>query len=165
MNTTSLRSFDLVVIGAGPAGVSGACAAGLLGRTVALVEQASAVGGAGINTGTIPSKTLRETSLMLSGWRSRRLFGVDLSLRREATVSDFTRHEQHVTATERKQAESRLALRGVTRISGTARFVDTHTVRVRQDGQAEAVIRGDKILIATGSSPLHPPEFPFEDDR
>jgi NAD(P) transhydrogenase len=67
---------------------------GLLGKKVALVEKAALVGGAGINTGTIPSKTLRETSLMLSGWRSRRLFGVDLSLRREATVTDFMRHEK-----------------------------------------------------------------------
>jgi NAD(P) transhydrogenase len=60
-------------------------AGGLLGKKVVLVEKAALVGGAGINTGTIPSKTLRETSLMLSGWRSRKLFGVDLSLRREAT--------------------------------------------------------------------------------
>src|SRR5881394_1670462 len=83
MNSSSLAQFDLVVLGGGPAGASGAAAAGLLGKRVALVEKAALVGGAGINTGTIPSKTLRETALMLSGWRSRRLFGVDLSLRRD----------------------------------------------------------------------------------
>ena len=97
---------------------------------MALVEQAALVGGAGINTGTIPSKALRETSLMLSGWRSRRLFGVDLSLRREATVSDFMRHEKQVTAAERQRAESRLDLHGVTTFSRHGCFEDPHTVRI-----------------------------------
>src|SRR6188474_3088421 len=100
MNPSNLARFDLVVLGGGPAGSSGAMAAGLLGKKVALVEKAQIVGGAGINTGTIPSKTLRETSLMLAGWRTRRLFGVDLSLQREATVADFMRHSDHVTAGE-----------------------------------------------------------------
>ena len=105
MQSSNAANFDLVVIGGGPAGASGAAAGGLLGKRVALVEMASLVGGAGINTGTIPSKTLRETSLMLSGWRSRRLFGVDLSLRREATVADFMRHEKQVTNSERDRVE------------------------------------------------------------
>ena len=73
-------SFDLIVIGGGPAGTSAAAGAGFLGKRAALVEMAGMLGGAGINTGTIPSKTLRETAMVLSGWRSRRLFGVDLSL-------------------------------------------------------------------------------------
>src|SRR5207248_4941043 len=88
------KDFDLVVIGAGPAGISGANTAGIFGKRVALVEKLREVGGAGINTGTIPSKTLRETALALSGMRSRKLFGVDLSLRREATVRDFMRHKR-----------------------------------------------------------------------
>jgi len=70
---------DLVVLGGGPAGTAGATAAGLLGRRVALIEKSQQVGGAGINTGTIPSKTLRETALALTGLRSRRLYGVDLA--------------------------------------------------------------------------------------
>jgi NAD(P) transhydrogenase len=75
------RDFDLVVIGGGPAGSCGANTAALFGHRVALVEKEAEVGGAGLNSGTVPSKTLRETALALSGWRSRRLFGVDLSLR------------------------------------------------------------------------------------
>src|SRR6185295_12843146 len=165
MNPSNAANFDLVVIGGGPAGASGAAAGGLLGKRVALVEMASLVGGAGINTGTIPSKTLRETSLMLSGWRSRRLFGVDLSLRREATVADFMRHETQVTNSERQRVEARLALRGVTKFHGAASFVDAHTIRIAGNAGAETLIRGEKILVATGSSPLRPPEFPFEDDR
>jgi NAD(P) transhydrogenase len=157
--------FDLVVLGGGPAGMSGAAAAGLFGKRVALVEQATQVGGAGINTGTIPSKTLRETSLMLSGWRSRRLFGVDLSLRREATIADFMCHEKHVTASERQRIEGRLALHGVSRFHGAASFSDAHTIRIVDENGAETFIRGEKILIATGSSPLRPTTFPFEDTR
>src|SRR6478735_8303144 len=122
MNPSLSARFDLVVLGGGPAGASGAAAAGLLGKTVALVEQAAQVGGAGINTGTIPSKTLRETALMLSGWRSRRLHRIDLSLRREATVGDFMRHERQMTAGERQQVEARLNLRGMVRYQGTTSF-------------------------------------------
>jgi NAD(P) transhydrogenase len=158
------EQFDLVVIGGGPAGASGAAAAGFLGKRAALVELAGMLGGAGINTGTIPSKTLRETALVLSGWRSRRLFGVDLSLQREATIVDFMCHEKNVTAAERARTQARLDLRGVTRFRGAGSFLDPHTLRVVLDG-AETLLRGEKILIATGSSPLHPPEFAFEDDR
>src|SRR5262249_27595365 len=123
------------------------------------------VGGAGINTGTIPSKTLRETSLMLSGWRSRRLFGVDLSLRREATIADFMRHENQVTAEERHRVESRLQFNRVTRFQGVRSFADPDAIRIVDREGKETFIRGERILVATGSSPLRPPEFPFEDDR
>src|SRR5512144_280627 len=90
------RSFNLVVIGGGPAGIVGATTARILGKTVALVDRHHELGGAGTNTGTVPSKTLRETAVALSGMRSRDLYGVDLSLRRQATVSDLLRHERHV---------------------------------------------------------------------
>ena len=123
------------------------------------------MGGAGVISGTVPSKTLRETALALSGWRSRKLFGVDLSLRREATIADFTRHQQHVSAGESRRLASRLQALAVERFHGTASFVDAHTVRVAQPDAAEVQLRGEKILIATGSSPFRPPEFPFEDDR
>src|SRR5688572_3260544 len=127
-------SYDLVVIGGGPAGTAGALAAGLLGRRVALIEMAPLIGGAGINTGTIPSKTLRETALALSGMRSRRLFGVDLSLRRDATVADFMRHEGQVKTGERRHIEARLGSTRVETFVGPASFTDPHTLRI--DGPA-----------------------------
>jgi NAD(P) transhydrogenase len=161
----SSNRFDFAVIGGGPAGVSGAIAAGVLGKRVLLIEKEPVVGGAGINTGTIPSKTLRETALVLSGGRSRRLFGVDLSLRREATIADFMCHEKQVKSQERKRSEGHLNLRGVTTIHGTASFVDSHSIRIVDDGGKESYVQAEKILIATGSSPLRPPEFHFEDDR
>src|SRR3954467_2719678 len=105
--------FDLVVIGGGPAGICGALAAGVFGKRAALVEKLREGGGAGINTGTIPSKTLRETALALSGVRSRKLFGVDLSLRREATVADFMRHQVNIAARERRRREDQLRTHNV----------------------------------------------------
>src|ERR1700675_1925390 len=117
------ESYDLVVIGGGPAGAPRATPAGLLGRRVALIEQASEIGGAGINTGTIPSKTLRETALALSGWRSRKLFGVDLSLRREATVEDFMRHKERVVAHDRKRREEQLRTYKIETFQGVASFI------------------------------------------
>lgn len=159
------KEFDLIVIGGGPAGTSGAIAAGLLGKRVALVEKAACIGGAGINTGTIPSKTLRETALALSGWRSRQLFGVDLSLRREATIGEFMHHQKQVTHDERCRVESNLSCNRAETFAGTARFVDPHTVRVECSGRERIDLRGEFILIASGSAPFHPPEFPFKDDR
>ena len=158
------EDFDLVVLGGGPAGASGAAAAGFFGKRVALVEVTGKLGGAGINTGTIPSKTLRETALVLSGWRSRRLYGVDLSLQREVTIQDLMGHATNVTTAEGARTEARLDERGVERLRGAASFADPHTVRVAADG-GERLVTGEKILIATGSSPFRPPEFPFEDDR
>ena len=152
------QSYDLVVIGGGPAGICGANTAAIFGRRVALVEKLRDIGGAGINTGTIPSKTLRETALALSGWRSRKLFGVDLSLRRNATVTDFMHHKDDVVSEEHKRRAEQFRLLKVERFQGTASFVDPHTVRIAPDTH----LRGEKILIATGSSPAHPPEFPFE---
>src|SRR5436190_8825985 len=152
------RDFDIVVIGGGPAGICGANTAGIFGKAVAVVEKLHGVGGAGINTGTIPSKTLRETALALSGLRSRKLYGVDLSLRREATVADFMRHKENVAAHERGHREEQLRTHKVEMFHGSASFVDPHTVRVTPD----TLLRGEKILIATGSSPVRPAEFPFE---
>jgi hypothetical protein len=90
------KDYDLIVIGGGPAGIAGAATAAGFGKNVALIDSHHELGGAGVNTGTAPSKTLRETALALSGARSRNLYGVDLSLRKEATVADFLRHERNV---------------------------------------------------------------------
>src|SRR6478736_8349307 len=95
------NKFDLIVIGSGPAGEKGAAQAAYFGKSVALIEKESVVGGAAANTGTLPSKTLRETALFLSGFRNRDLSGVNLSIKQQVTVREFLVHEQHVTADER----------------------------------------------------------------
>ncbi|MBN9523581.1 FAD-dependent oxidoreductase [bacterium] len=161
------QTFDLVVIGAGPGGAAAAEAAALLGRKVAVVEATPLVGGAAVNTGTIPSKTLRETALALSGVRSRALHGVDLSLRRGLTVNDLLHHERAVKATEAGQMRSRLDAYGVTVVHGTGSFFDPHTVRVERPTPpgGELYVRGHKILVAIGSAPVRPPLFPFHTSR
>jgi NAD(P) transhydrogenase len=159
------HAFDLVVIGAGPAGESAAVTAALLGKAVGVVERATALGGAAINTGTVPSKTLRETALALSGLRTRDLYGVDLSLRRSATIEEFLRHERKVKTTEREQSNRLFEQYGVKVFHGTGSFVDPHTVRVAPDEGPEVQLRGDKIVIAVGSAPVRPPGLPFEHNR
>jgi NAD(P) transhydrogenase len=163
--------FDLVVIGSGPAGELGAVTAAMFGKRVAVLEKAPHVGGASANTGTLPSKTLRETALAISGLHARDLYGVDLSIRREATIADLMYHERHVTANARERIRRNLTTGPIELIRGAARFVDPHTVAVTptSTGQAaldaERRLRGEFLLIATGSSPLRPAMFPFGDAR
>jgi NAD(P) transhydrogenase len=158
------NTFDVVVIGAGPGGVGAAITAAALGKSVAVVEKTPAVGGAALNTGTVPSKTLRETALALSGLRTRRLYGVDLSLRRECTVADLLRHERAVQATVRAHWAGLLTTYGVTVVTGAARFLDGHTLAVAgRDG--ETTLRAGAVVVAIGSSPARPPQFPFEHNR
>jgi NAD(P) transhydrogenase len=163
-NMSEPRTFDVVVIGAGPAGVSAATTAARLGKAVAVVEKHRVVGGAALNTGTVPSKTLRETALALSGLRTRNLHGVDLSLRRSCTVSDLLSHEQAVRRTIRSQWIGLLGSYGVTVVTGTARFLDGHTIAV--DGpDGEETLKAETVVIAIGSSPARPPQFPFAHNR
>jgi NAD(P) transhydrogenase len=158
------RTFDVVVIGAGPGGVSAACTASRLGKSVAIVEKHRVVGGAALNTGTVPSKTLRETALALSGLRTRALHGVDLSLRRECTVGDLLNHERSVRRTIRARWNKLLDTYGVTVVMGTACFLDGHTIAVAA-AEGETTLRADKVIVAIGSGPSRPPQFPFDHTR
>ena len=150
--------FDLLVIGSGPAGEKGAAQGAYFGKKVALVEKEAFPGGAAVNTGTLPSKTLRETALYLSGFRQRGLDGVDLTLKRELKVADLLHRERMVVAEEHARIDDNLARHRVTRLQGEARFVDSHTLQVK-----DARVTADVVLIATGSAPNRPPLFNFED--
>ena len=159
------KPYDFVIIGGGPAGIYAATELGEHRKSVALVDSHRELGGAGVNTGTIPSKTLRETALALSGLQSRNLYGVDLSVRREVTVNDFLGHEQHVREAFNKSISNRLMARHADIYAGNAAFVDPHTVRVSPGpggSQEEVLLRGENILLATGSSPVRPALFPFD---
>jgi NAD(P) transhydrogenase len=155
-------SYDLVVIGAGPGGITAATAASHAGKSVALVDSHQQIGGAGINTGTVPSKTLRETALALSGIRSRNLYGVDLSLRREVTVADFLGHEEHVRDAFHTSLTQRLQVLKATTYWGTCALLDPHTVHVSLGAGGEIELRAETIIIATGSAPVRPAIFPFD---
>jgi len=154
--------YDLVVIGSGPAGEKGAAQAAYFGKRVALVERAPHLGGACVNTGTIPSKTLRETALYFSGLRQRGLYGIDYSLREGLTVADFMHRKEVVIDAQRALTERNLERHGVDVFRGTASLADAHTVRVAFAGGGTRALLADIILIATGSSPFRPPGIPFD---
>jgi NAD(P) transhydrogenase len=154
------NGYDLIVLGSGPAGEKGAAQAAYFGKKVAVVEREPHMGGAAANTGTLPSKTLRETSLMLSGFRARGLYGVDLSLRRQATVRDFLHREQHVVEAERERVSANVTRHHIEVFKGVGSFVDSHTIRVDSEHSESVFLQGDIILIATGSSPRAPDLFP-----
>ncbi len=157
------REYDLVVLGSGPAGEKGAVAAATFRKKVAVVEKERVFGGAAANTGTLPSKTLRETAVTLTGFRSRELYGVDLSLRRDATVQDFLYHEKRVIEHERERISANLTKSNIDHFQGQGEFEDPYTIQIK--GEQPLRLKAQKILIATGSSPLQPPLFDFPDPR
>jgi len=159
VNSKSLHNYDLVVLGSGPAGEKGAAQAAYFGKSVAIVERNTYLGGAAAGT-TIPSKTLRETSLALSGIRARRLHGVDLTLKRKATVKDFLHHERTVKNAERNRVKNNMLFHNVTVYRGRGSFADKKTIKVEASDKKPKLITGDIILIATGSSPRRPENFP-----
>jgi len=157
-NITS-KKYDLIVIGSGPAGEKGAAQAAYFGKKVAIVEKDEHLGGAAAGT-AIPSKTLRETSLALSAIRSRHLYGVDLSLKRKATVKDFLHHERNVKETERKRIKNNMKLHNVDIYEGKGSFLDGKTIKVKGKDKKILILKGEIILIATGSKPRTPDIFP-----
>lgn len=160
-----MKSFDLIVIGSGPAGEKGAAQAAYFGKKVALIEKEPVLGGAAANTGTLPSKTLRETALYLSGFRQRGLYGINITLKDQVTARDFLYRERLVKQTERTRIMENLKRHHVELFNGFASFEDTHTVLVTPKNAEPTRIRGEVILIATGSCPHRPASFPFHDPR
>jgi NAD(P) transhydrogenase len=160
-----VERYDLVVIGSGPAGEKGAAQAAYFGRRVAMIERAPYVGGAGINTGTVPSKTLRETALYFSGLSQRGLYGVDYHVKADLTVHDFMHREQEVVRSLRDVVSANIARHAIELVRGEARFEDPHTLRVLAADGTERVLHGDVILIATGSVPTRATDIPFADPR
>src|SRR5205085_8601315 len=154
--------FDLVIIGCGPAGEKAGAQAAYFGKRVAVIERAGVPGGSCINTGTVPSKTLRESALYFSGLGQRGLYGIDYSLKENLTVHDFMHHEREVVEMERRRILKNLELHHIELVQGQAEFEEAHTLVVAgADGSRR--LRGDIILIAAGSSPQRPPEIAFDD--
>src|SRR6266446_4292361 len=155
-------AFDLIVFGCGPAGEKGAAQAAYFGKRVAIVERAEHMGGSCINTGTVPSKTLRESALYFAGLKQRGLYGIDYSLKENLTVNDFMHHEREVVDMERQRILKNLALHHIEIVHGQAAFADPHTVAV-SGAQGTRQLKGEVILISTGSKPHRPSEIAFDD--
>lgn len=126
-----MRDFDILVIGSGPGGQKAAIAAAKLGRRAALVDRADRLGGVSLHTGTIPSKTLREAVLYLTGLNQRDLYGQSYRLKEDITVADLTARTQHVVGREVDVVRNQLSRNRITVLDGTGRFLDEHTVAVR----------------------------------
>jgi len=148
----SAIKYDLVVIGSGPAGQRAAVAAAKIGKRVAVVEGRSVVGGVCINTGTIPSKTMREAVLHLSGYNYRNIYGVNYRVKEKITMADLAFRVQAVIKTEVDVTEAQLSRNGIDVVHGIARFVDPHQVHV-EGPQAEVNLEADRIIIAVGTKP------------
>ena len=156
--------YDLVVIGSGPAGQKAAIAASKLGKKAAVVDRKEMVGGVCLHTGTIPSKTLREAILYLSGFRERSFYGKDYAVNREITVADLAFRVQKVMSKEMEVVRAQLARNHVATVHGKARFTGPHTLEVETlDGPA--VLEGEHILIACGTRPAHNPTVPLDGER
>src|SRR6201993_4017904 len=154
----STENFDLLVIGCGPAGEKAGAQAAYFGKRVAVIERAPVVGGSCINTGTVPSKTLRESALYFSGLKQRGLYGIDYSLKENLTVHDFMHHEREVVEMERRRILKNLDLHKIEYVRGQASFEDSRTVIV-----GDRKLKGEIILISTGSKPNRPSEISFDD--
>lgn len=164
MPAAESERFDLVVVGAGPAGEKAAAQAAYFGKRVAVVERAPEPGGAGVHTGTLPSKTLRETALYLSGHQSRALYGVAVTLDRSATLEHLMARKDVIATSESARIRGNLVRHQVTYFHGDARLEDAHTVVVTSLGE-ETRIAGEFLLLATGSRPLRPKDIDFADDH
>ncbi len=155
--------YDLIVIGGGPAGEKGAAQAAYFGKKVALVEESAQLGGACINTGTLPSKTLRESALYFSGLRQRGLYGIDYSLREGLTMHDFMHHKDEVVESERTIVRKNIARHSIELFVGKGQFESPNNLVVHSKLGDTTHLSADVFLIATGSRPHRPPEIPFDD--
>ena len=148
----SAVKYDLVIIGSGPAGQRAAVAASKMGKRVAVVEGREVVGGVCVNTGTIPSKTMREAVLHLSGYNYRSVYGVNYRVKEKITMADLAFRIQAVIKTEVDVTEAQLSRNGIDVVRGVGRFIDPTHVRV-EGAQTDATLEAERIIIAVGTKP------------
>ena len=157
------RGFELLVIGSGPAGQKAAVQAAKLGKRVGLVERRHMVGGVCVNTGTIPSKTLREAVVYLTGLSQREMYGASYRVKAEITIADLVQRTSRVIEREIDVIRDQMQRNHIELIVGNARFVDPHTLDVSAGDGAARLVTADKIVIAVGTKPARPTDVEFDD--
>ena len=158
-----MYDFDVLVIGSGPGGQKAAIAAAKLGRRVGIIERRDMIGGVCLNTGTIPSKTLREAVLYLTGLDQREMYGQSYRVKDDITIADLAARTQHVVGREIDVVRSQLSRNRITILTGTGYFIDPHTVEI-DDGEGRTRrVTADKIVIATGTRPARPATVDFDE--
>ena len=158
------HDYDLLVIGSGPGGQKAAIGAAKLGQRVCVVERRHMIGGVCVNTGTIPSKTLREAVLYLTGLSMRELYGQSYRVKQEITVQDLLARTQHVIGREIEVVRSQLFRNHIDLLIGSGRFIDPHTIEISGGGDRR-VVQAGQIVIATGSRPARPDHVEFDEVR
>ena len=156
----TMRTYDIIVIGSGPAGQRAAIQGAKSGRKVAVMEQREIVGGACINTGTIPSKTMREAVLHLSGFQFQGIYGINYHVKEKISMADLGFRVNQVIKTEADVTQAQLARNGVDVINGRASFIDATHVRV-ENSSGQADFEAPNIIIATGTKPAGSPNVPL----
>ena len=155
-----MQKYDLIVIGSGPAGHRAAIQAAKLGKRAALIEKREVVGGASINTGTIPSKSMREAVMHLSGYSYQSIYGMSYRVKDKITIGDLSFRVQHVIKTEIDVTQAQLSRNGIDVLSGTGRFLDANHLEIlNSSGRSE--YEADFIMIATGTKPAESPQVPL----
>jgi len=153
--------YDLTVIGSGPAGQKGAIAAAKLGKRVAMVDRNEMLGGVCIHGGTVPSKTLREAILHLTGFRHRSFYGSDYVVKDRISIRDLAWRVTQVIERETGVVRDQLRRNGIELFTGTARFVDAHTIEVESAGETD-ILKSEYVLVACGTRPARHPDIPFD---
>ncbi len=155
--------YDMVIIGSGPAGHRAAIQSAKLGKRVAVIEKKTLIGGVSVNTGTIPSKTLREAVLHLSGFRQRSIYGASYTVKQNITMGDLLLRADHVIRHEIEISRHQLQRNGVELFAGIATLVNEHTVHLHfVDKKGEDEITTRHIMIAVGTTVVKPPHIPFD---
>jgi NAD(P) transhydrogenase len=157
-----MNQYDLVVIGSGPAGRRAAIQAAKLEKKVLVIEKGTRVGGVSVHTGTIPSKTLRETALNLTGWRERGFYGRSYRVKQEIKAEDLRRRLLITLDHEVEVLEHQFSRNRVSQLRGTARFLDLHTIEVTKDDGEVMHVQTQSVLLAVGTRPFRPSHIPFD---
>jgi len=158
-----MNHYDMLVIGSGPAGQKAAIQAAKAGKKACVIERREVVGGICINTGTIPSKSLREAVIFLSGFRQRNVYGASFRVKSDITLEDLSFSCQHVIKAEQEIIRNQLARNHVDFINGVAAFSEPNRVSVG-GGKGREDFTADYFVIACGTEPARPPEIPFDDE-
>ncbi|WP_043359262.1 Si-specific NAD(P)(+) transhydrogenase [Belnapia sp. F-4-1] len=156
-----MQSYDLVVIGSGPSGRRAAVQAAKLGRSVLVIEKGSRVGGVSVHTGTIPSKTLRETVLNLTGWRERGFYGLAYRVKQDIEAGDLMTRLHKTLEHEVETLEHQFSRNRVHMLRGLASFVNPHRIEVQVEAGESRTVEAARVVIAVGTRPLRPPHIPF----
>ncbi|MGN6727124.1 MAG: Si-specific NAD(P)(+) transhydrogenase [Tepidisphaeraceae bacterium] len=159
------QSFDVIIIGSGPAGQKAALNSAKLGKRVALIDRTESLGGVCIHTGTIPSKAMREAVLHLTGMNLRQVYGESYAVKQDITMHDLLYRTAHVVRTETEVIRNQMQRNHVQMFFGSASFVDAHTVRIRRADDEIIDIKGSHILVAVGTEPARPKNVPFTPGR